>query len=505
MTFVFICLLLLSIVAANKENGLWNNNNKPWCHPDILPLGNASKGEFFLLPDGAFRYEFPHCKMRRFNAETAGKCLQGAHLVFMGDSVSRYFYLSLAYLFAQNKWPHKFARIPAHANAPRSIVSEQDYQNWPFFYKESNALLSSKHSFELCDCYHDESAEGDRNGAKSSSSIENRHFRYMPKGDYDDQNHDVRLSYLHWTGDRPIRGHSAISHYPRDHTFPSFLTHLNEHICIANADAEPPKDAFKVISGMKDGKAQYETIHSVGSTATAKKRLENKQQQLSMSFSPLTLDCAWTRNDLLDSDFPMVFNNSDCPRFPKEIDEYCQHFERKILAPLGTTHLIVNIAERAGLHHFQPFLLDKLVDAAETYFAIPGRQVPNSLFPIHTGYWGDVFLPKITWRSSTARTAFAGDDQLAKEYADQVGIEKFSFFDIYDMTNQLYTINELIVAKDKEGLRKKVKIHHQYWTREQKVDYGLIPTIYVDDIHVEPWVYTEFHNVFLNSICPLTK
>jgi hypothetical protein len=496
--FILCLLLLFVIVIANKDNP---HGSKPWCTPQNLHLVNASDGEFLLLPDGSFKYEFAHCKLRRFNVDTASKCLKGVHLVFMGDSLSRYFYLSLAHLFARKKWASKFARLPAHPTAPRSILSEKDFQNWSLFYHESNTLLSSgKNAFEICDCYRNDSRfwfppEGDKDPSNHQqvNCMENRHFRYMPSANYDDQSTDVRLSYIQWYGHMPIRGHKEISIYPRDHTFPTFIKNLNDNLCTANADAEPPTAVFKVAGAAKNGS---ETTEKLSEVAT-------KHDKKFLTFNPLAQACAWTRNDQDQSNYPSFCYGSDCPNFPQELHDNCQKFERQVLAPLGTTHLLFNIGWHGGLQHFQPHLLGKVMDAAEKYFSYPGPASPNTSPKPGKGYWGDIYLPKVSWRSATYDAVFRSGDDIAKEHSTKVGQDKFNFFEVYKMTKKLREIHTLIENKDTEGLKRMLKVSHQHWPKDREVNFTTVQTTYVDNCHLEPWAYTEIHAVFLNSICPL--
>jgi hypothetical protein len=163
-----------------------------------------------LLNDGTFRYEMNHCKIRRFNSIRASACLRGLHLVFMGDSLSRYFYLSLVSLIG-NKYYYKskFAQkvfktdtsspIINNLNIPKTILSERDYQNWDIFYKESNIQLNQcKNCNEVCDCVRDNNLKwySDNSEHQQQSCFENRHFRYVPTGDYNDQINDIRISYI---------------------------------------------------------------------------------------------------------------------------------------------------------------------------------------------------------------------------------------------------------------------------------------------------------------------
>lgn len=51
----------------------------------------------------------PHtCQLKRYTAIEAKQCLKKKHLLFLGDSLTRYQYMSLAYFMEHSKWPLRF-------------------------------------------------------------------------------------------------------------------------------------------------------------------------------------------------------------------------------------------------------------------------------------------------------------------------------------------------------------------------------------------------------------
>ena len=58
--------------------------------------------------DGSKEYSLQTCKLKRFTATEARTCLAGKHMLFIGDSVTRYQYLSLANFIEHGKWPARF-------------------------------------------------------------------------------------------------------------------------------------------------------------------------------------------------------------------------------------------------------------------------------------------------------------------------------------------------------------------------------------------------------------
>lgn len=51
------------------------------------------------------------CILKRYTAPQVKLCLQSKHLMFIGDSLSRYQYLSLVYFVEYGRWPQRFNRI----------------------------------------------------------------------------------------------------------------------------------------------------------------------------------------------------------------------------------------------------------------------------------------------------------------------------------------------------------------------------------------------------------
>lgn len=51
------------------------------------------------------------CTLKRYTAPQVKSCLQSKHLMFIGDSLTRYQYLSLVYFLEYERWPPRFNRI----------------------------------------------------------------------------------------------------------------------------------------------------------------------------------------------------------------------------------------------------------------------------------------------------------------------------------------------------------------------------------------------------------
>ena len=307
------------------------------------------------------------------------KALQGNHLVFMGDSLSRYTYTSLAFFLANGRWSPSF---PSDSPEGFSVSSEFEFKSWPAFYLYTTRHLSrfqevvsaseiERHpyvSYEICDCRRG-------NGYYAIESItENRHFRLVPvlplsklsrvdsdrdqvdphhnttryrfAGDLD-STHDIRLSYVTWLGTRPLQFRKKVSAVPRTRQdFAQYVTRANELLCSTNATE---------------------------------------------TFFPLTQVCLDRRIPRVEepaerSDIQVpVYDTeqSSCPSTAAEalrLQPAC-HVLADILPVLNATHLLINSGVWWNLGRFEPHFLDRFLHAARLFLVPPsctGGSSPTS-------------------------------------------------------------------------------------------------------------------------------
>ena len=110
-------------------------------------------------PSGSRNLVLRNCHLRRFSVEEALACLGSKRefILLMGDSITRYQYLSLVYFLESGNWSH----------AGRSITNEKEWNSWNHFYEGTNSLLRGR---ESCDCT--------RSGLSSVGTVfENRMYR----------------------------------------------------------------------------------------------------------------------------------------------------------------------------------------------------------------------------------------------------------------------------------------------------------------------------------------
>lgn len=147
------CMMLLYLVPASA---LWNVFS---AHADDWFLCNP-----FLANKACERLEIDDTYF-----------LKGTTIVLLGDSLTRYQYLNLAYFIVNHKW--------ASHHPPNE--SEREWSSWRVFYQGTNNRLKGS---EICDCFRENIDE---------PIIENRVLKH----------NNITLVYLQWFGAKPMHGH----------------------------------------------------------------------------------------------------------------------------------------------------------------------------------------------------------------------------------------------------------------------------------------------------------
>lgn len=123
------------------------------------------------------------------------------NILFMGDSLSRFQYLDLAYFLTHGTWNDE--HITSNMNANRSsMVTDHKYDRWIDFFQHTNSELQP---YEQCDCYRKTS--GSIVGGEGI--IENRYFR--------DEYKNNTVTYLQKFGDYPFKSSWDVSDVHRKH------------------------------------------------------------------------------------------------------------------------------------------------------------------------------------------------------------------------------------------------------------------------------------------------
>lgn len=114
---------------------------------------SIANGYWYTDEQGYFWWEPAKCKLRRLTGPQARRCLAGRHIVFVGDSLTRYGYLNFVDFLSSNKY------MLAYGNGPQpSLNSEQEFNSWDRFFKEGPMRLAQEAAnatvHETCDCRH---------------------------------------------------------------------------------------------------------------------------------------------------------------------------------------------------------------------------------------------------------------------------------------------------------------------------------------------------------------
>ncbi|GAX75132.1 hypothetical protein CEUSTIGMA_g2576.t1 [Chlamydomonas eustigma] len=87
---------------------------------------DAGTSHYFYEPDA--------CRLRRLPVSGAAACLAGKRLVFLGDSISRYHYLSLIHFLASGGYQNPYGDVRRKGNRSVTHVDHWDH-DWDQYYK----------------------------------------------------------------------------------------------------------------------------------------------------------------------------------------------------------------------------------------------------------------------------------------------------------------------------------------------------------------------------------
>ena len=115
---------------ASLVSGLQANSSVAWQVLATTQL--APNGSAWETAAARTRLELRHCALRRFTPAEARKCLAGRPLVVIGDSLSRYQYMSLIYFLEFGAYPNSSpdtAQLPSVVYQPHGSKNMNAYYN----------------------------------------------------------------------------------------------------------------------------------------------------------------------------------------------------------------------------------------------------------------------------------------------------------------------------------------------------------------------------------------
>lgn len=113
---------------------------------------NGSAGGRWLPPSrpgAGYRFK-PPCELVRPEQAAVQRCLAGRHLLFFGDSLQRYLYLTLANFLVSGRWPDDaLSSSPCYESTYFNQDATED-EKWLRYFAGTNQQLGGH---EICDCW----------------------------------------------------------------------------------------------------------------------------------------------------------------------------------------------------------------------------------------------------------------------------------------------------------------------------------------------------------------
>ena len=177
----------------------------PWCGV----IGGVESGQWSLTPDSALRFDLLRCRLRRPSLCEAQRCLASRPILVLGDSLSRYQYLSLTHFLAHGAWPDALGGQPGRP----SPVVQPEHGTWTDFYRSLDDAYGGR---QHCTCFRNDSVTVERFHFYDAASDVAVRFFYYPL----ESSLRVGLSEAaeewRWNGSSRLRyTYTAHSHEPR--------------------------------------------------------------------------------------------------------------------------------------------------------------------------------------------------------------------------------------------------------------------------------------------------
>ena len=223
--FVPLCLCNPTGIGNKHTHHSTRGHRHPLC-TDVKKIPGMENGAFITRDDGSWQYRvdgsreytLDTCRLKRFTPAEARQCLAGHHMLWIGDSVSRYQFLVLAYFLEHGTWPPRFGmprtdkceHIDEFGNPTCSPADEPSVAmegDWSRLYGHANEKSWKEihryvggagfHGNMECDC------------ARGRDSIDNMYYNRS----FDLSDAPVALTFLGSRGSHngPIWGHKSSS------------------------------------------------------------------------------------------------------------------------------------------------------------------------------------------------------------------------------------------------------------------------------------------------------
>jgi hypothetical protein len=182
----------------------------PFCPPDWA--AETGRGAWEAALDGTYRFGPRRrlgggdCRIRRFSAGDAIRCLANRHVLLMGDSLTRYQYLALASMVNTGAFVSRQGIQAALSNERGGgedrkgvhkgphLCMPAGWGSWREHYLQSSAFFEGR---EMCQCWRPEGIEFFK------EHVENRFFH--------EPSSNISISYIQVFGRLPVHGFLPVS------------------------------------------------------------------------------------------------------------------------------------------------------------------------------------------------------------------------------------------------------------------------------------------------------
>ncbi|KAK9818812.1 hypothetical protein WJX74_004498 [Apatococcus lobatus] len=172
-------------------------NSPASCTPQLLRTDLlSSAGDFYETTDGNYYFEPAACLLRRLSGHEARQCLAGRHLDFIGDSVTRYQYMSLVDFLSQKQYQAPYGDAPGSP----SMSMYWEWGDWSSFYQGSQQKLAQAvdaTAVEACRCRRSDTPQTFTQEHQAGRIKEDREFILVasPNNASDRPGETIRISY----------------------------------------------------------------------------------------------------------------------------------------------------------------------------------------------------------------------------------------------------------------------------------------------------------------------
>lgn len=536
LAFLWIFILWISchFVDGKVSPSLRDREQLPWCSPENLPLHSAHTPRLRLLNSGLFDIEYDHCRLREMNPTQVTNCLKGmltaslphssaflslfltidlfylslssalsqtrtlfsqivstdTHLVFIGDSLTRFLYVTLAHALAHGEWMNPMCKSVSGSSTVSDYSNgcRRYHESWAKFFEHSNSALNVDRndtvSVEICDCSRGEEKDSfpwmfenryfflrsklsqekvtERTISRTTDdSSSNRHLESDPDTSL------LRLSYFALMGDN-VRGNQQVLKKLSKEFWPSThrLKNLSSKIC--------RNESFIPLSNQC---------------------ILNRFGEMTDMTQLQTGACKYITNSRLFHQNSTTIQNVEEAKEYEIASQKCNRFAETALNHIGATHVIFNTGLHRSVRSYGGYQFLKEFARSVERYTKPSMSSSNSDSLT-------LNMPRFIFRESTKPVENEPEDTYKQFSKDQEYSELLGFFHLREITEKMNFIgnNYQNHMELQAFLKDNVTLPDGFKFGVSKI----YPT-FVDTTHYHPWVNHLIHKIFFNRVCSVSR